>query len=118
MTCTPTSSPTRRAAAAPASVAALTDATSPRTIERDQARIDFLPAHEHDVGSFHHGVGSLDHADKSASFHEAKGFAELRFGGIRWFGPIGAHREVALMLPRLTAAALSAADSASVLRQD
>src|SRR5690349_9235320 len=32
MTCTPTSSPTRRAAAAPASVAALTDATSPRTI--------------------------------------------------------------------------------------
>src|SRR5437773_1826040 len=32
MTCTPTSSPTRRAAAAPASVAAFTDATSPRTI--------------------------------------------------------------------------------------
>src|SRR6478609_3582572 len=32
MTCTPTSSPTRRAAAAPASVAALTEATSPRTI--------------------------------------------------------------------------------------
>src|SRR5687768_1948066 len=32
MTCTPTSSPTRRAAAAPASVAALTDATSPRTM--------------------------------------------------------------------------------------
>src|SRR6202795_3394769 len=32
MTCTETSSPTRRAAAAPASVAALTAATSPRTI--------------------------------------------------------------------------------------
>src|SRR5438132_7946500 len=32
MTCTPTSSPTRRAAAAPASVAALTDPTSPRTM--------------------------------------------------------------------------------------
>src|SRR5206468_2214912 len=32
MTCTDTSSPTRRAAAAPASVAALTAATSPRTI--------------------------------------------------------------------------------------
>src|SRR3954453_20352049 len=32
MTCTPTSSPTRRAAAAPASVAALTEPTSPRTM--------------------------------------------------------------------------------------
>src|SRR5262245_40006385 len=32
MTWTPTSSPTRRAAAAPASVAALTDPTSPRTM--------------------------------------------------------------------------------------
>src|SRR6185295_486076 len=32
MTCTETSSPTRRAAAAPASVAAFTAATSPRTI--------------------------------------------------------------------------------------
>src|SRR4051812_15268863 len=32
ITCTPTSSPTRRAAAAPASVAAFTEATSPRTI--------------------------------------------------------------------------------------
>ena len=32
MTCTPTSSPTRRAAAAPASVAAFTEPTSPRTI--------------------------------------------------------------------------------------
>src|SRR5204863_7893487 len=32
MTCTDTSSPTRRAAAAPASVAALTAATSPRTM--------------------------------------------------------------------------------------
>src|SRR6187401_698173 len=32
MTCTPTSSPTLRAAAAPASVAAFTEATSPRTI--------------------------------------------------------------------------------------
>src|SRR5262245_38085301 len=32
MTCTPTSSPTRRAAAAPASVAAFTDPTSPRTM--------------------------------------------------------------------------------------
>src|SRR5207302_5903761 len=32
MTCTPMSSPTRRAAAAPASVAAFTEPTSPRTI--------------------------------------------------------------------------------------
>src|SRR5687768_3193848 len=32
ITCTPTSSPTRRAAAAPASVAAFTEPTSPRTI--------------------------------------------------------------------------------------
>src|SRR5436305_11378373 len=32
MTCTPTSSPTRRAAAAPASVAAFTEPTSPRTM--------------------------------------------------------------------------------------
>ncbi len=48
---------------------------------RHQARIDFLPADEHDVGRFHHGVGRLDHADKSARFDEAERVAKL---GSRW----------------------------------
>ena len=50
MTWTPTSSPTRRAAAAPASVAAFTEPTSPRTIAVTRPGVDLLPADEHDVG--------------------------------------------------------------------
>ena len=50
----------------------------------DEARIDFLPAHEHDVRRLHHGVGGFDHADESACFHEAERFAELGLGRGRW----------------------------------
>ena len=65
ITCTETSSPTRRAAAAPASVAALTAPTSPRTMHGHVAGADVLLADEDDVGRLDHGVRGLDGADEA-----------------------------------------------------
>ena len=52
MTCTPISSPTRRAAAAPRiGRGPFTDPTSPRMSAVNQPRIDFLPAHQTTLAS-------------------------------------------------------------------
>src|SRR5262249_34278094 len=64
MTWTETSSPTRRAAAAPASVAAFTAATSPRTIAVTYGA-DFLPPDQSHLGGLDHGVGRLNHLDQA-----------------------------------------------------
>ena len=77
ITCTPTSSPTRRAAAAPASVAAFTRADVTSDNRGDQAGVDLLPADEHDVRGLHHRVGGLDHAHESARFDHAERFAAV-----------------------------------------
>jgi hypothetical protein len=58
------SSPTRRAAAAPASVAALTAAHHGGHI----AGTDLLPADQLDVGGFHHRVRGFDHGHQAARF--------------------------------------------------
>ena len=65
MTCTLTTSPIRPPAAAPASVAALTAATSPVTNARDQAAADLVPAEELDVGGLQHRVGGFDQGRRS-----------------------------------------------------
>ena len=75
ITWTPTSSPTRRAAAAPASVAAFTDGDVPADDRGDQPGVDLLPADEDDVGRLDHRVGRLDHADQAAGLHHAERFA-------------------------------------------
>jgi hypothetical protein len=62
MTWTLTSSPTRRAAAAPASVAALT--------------AELLALQDH-VGGLHHGIGGLDCGDQTFRFNQAKGIHHI-----------------------------------------
>ena len=42
---------------------------------RDQPRVDFLIADEHDIGGFDHRVGRLDHADEAPRFDETERFA-------------------------------------------
>ena len=60
MTWTETSSPTRRAAAAPASVAAFTAPDVAAHQHRDVAGADVFLADEHDVGGLDHRVGRFD----------------------------------------------------------
>jgi len=67
ITCTAINSPTRRAAAAPASVAARTAATS-RAPWRSRSRSRSSPTHQVHLGSLHHGVGGLDHGYQAARF--------------------------------------------------
>ena len=72
MTWTETSSPTRRAAAAPASVAAFTAPTSPRTMTVTYpAPMYSLPMSD-DVGGLDHRVGRFDRADESYGFDETR----------------------------------------------
>ncbi len=78
ITWTLTSSPTRRAAAAPASVAAFTAPTSPRTMHGHVARADVLLAHEHDVRGLDHGVGGLDRADEALRLDHPERFHRHR----------------------------------------
>ena len=80
MTCTDTSSPMRRAAAAPASVAAFTAPTSPRTIIGHVASTDVFLADQHNVGRLHHRVGCLDRSDETFGLDHSQGF-EWHAGG-------------------------------------
>jgi outer membrane receptor protein involved in Fe transport len=43
----------------------------------DEPGVDFLPADEHDVCGFAHGVGGLYHADQTTGFHHAERFADV-----------------------------------------
>ena len=47
---------------------------------RHEARVDFLPADEHDVGRLAHRVGGFDHADEAARLDHAERVADLAFG--------------------------------------
>jgi hypothetical protein len=73
MTWTLTSSPLMALmACAPASVAALTAATSPTTTRRDERVADLRHrADEFDVGGLEHGVRPLDEGDESARFNHS-----------------------------------------------
>ena len=77
MTWTEISSPTRRAAAAPASVAAFTAPTSPAHEHGDIPGADVFLADEHDVGGLDHGIGGLDRADEAAGLHHSQRFAAM-----------------------------------------
>ena len=44
---------------------------------RDQAGIDLLPAHEHDVRGLEHRVGRFDHADQPARLDHAERVADV-----------------------------------------
>ena len=79
ITWTPISSPTRRAAAAPASVAAFTEPDVAANEGRDQAGIHLLPAHEHDVRGLEHRVGRFDHADQPPRLDHAQRVTDVRF---------------------------------------
>jgi hypothetical protein len=70
MTWTPTSWPTRRAAAAPGSDVAAHDGGH-------HAGVDLLPPDEHDVRGLDHRVRGFDHADQADCFHHAEGVADL-----------------------------------------
>ncbi len=72
MTCTEMSSPTRRAAAAPASVAAFDRADVAAGEHRHVSGADVLLPDEHDVRRFDHGVGGLDGADETTGFNHAE----------------------------------------------
>ena len=72
MTCTLTSSPTRRAAAAPASVAALDRSHLPPHEEGDEACGHLLFAPQIDHGGLDHGVGGLDGADQTFGLDHAQ----------------------------------------------
>ena len=73
MTCTLTSSPLMALmACAPASVAALTAATSPTTTAVHERVADLgHRAGEFDVRGLEHGVGALDEGDESARFNQS-----------------------------------------------
>ena len=75
MTWTETSSPTRRAAAAPASVDAFTAPTSPRTSTVTIAGADVFGADQRDVGGLHHGIRGLDRANEALCFNHAESVA-------------------------------------------
>ena len=78
MTWTETSSPTFWAAAPPASVAALTAPTSPRTKMETSPPPGVLLAHHLHVGRLDHGVGGLDRPDQSPGFnHSQRLFSHL-----------------------------------------
>lgn len=62
-----------------ASVAAFTDATSPRTIEVTMPACPLPIAHKRDVGRLQHRVGRFDHAHESAGLDHAKCVAGNRF---------------------------------------
>jgi hypothetical protein len=46
---------------------------------RHEARVDLLPADEHDIRGFAHRVGRLDHPDEAACFDHAERVADLAF---------------------------------------
>ena len=73
MTCTLTSSPLMALmACAPASVAALTAATSPTTHGGDEGVADLgHRADEFDVRGLEHGVRPLDEGDEAAGFNHS-----------------------------------------------
>ena len=74
MTCTDTSSPTRRAAGGPGVGRRLDRSDVAAHEHRDEARADVLLADEHDVGRLHHCVGGFDGADQTLGLDEAERF--------------------------------------------
>ena len=78
MTWTPTSSPTRRAAAAPASVG-LHGPDVAADDGGDEARVHLLPSHEDDVRGLAHRVGGFDHPDEAAGLDHAERVADVAF---------------------------------------
>ena len=81
ITCTPTSSPTRRAAAAPGIRRRFHRADVATDDRGHQAGVDFLPADEDHVGGLDHRVGGLDHAHQAARLDHADRFANISFLG-------------------------------------
>jgi hypothetical protein len=77
MTWTLTSSPTRRAAAAPASVAALTAPTSPRTADHDQSGADEFLARQNHVCGFDHGIGGFNRTDQTLRSNQTEGLHQI-----------------------------------------
>jgi hypothetical protein len=70
----------RRAAAAPASVAAFTGADVAANHHRHVASTDVFLADQHNVGRLHHRVGCLDRSDETFGLDHSQGF-EWHAGG-------------------------------------
>ena len=96
MTWTPMSSPTRLAAAAPASVAAFTDATSPRTMAVTRPASTFCQPTNMTLAAFTIASVASTMPDETSCFDEAERFAELGFGSCLIFGTVSAHLRVRL----------------------
>jgi hypothetical protein len=84
MTCTLTTSPLMAlTACAPASVAALTAATSPTTDRGDEGVADLgHRADEFHIRGLEHGVGRLDEGDESARFNHSNCLLSHNF--LKW----------------------------------
>jgi len=67
--CVATTSPTRLPAAAPASTAARTAPTSPRTMAVNQAGVDLFIADQTTFRGFYHCIRGLDHGDETSAFN-------------------------------------------------
>jgi hypothetical protein len=74
MTSTDTSSPTCRAAAAPAAVAAFRCADVAADHHGHVAGADVFLADQHHVGSLHHCVGCLDRLNEALGLDYSQGF--------------------------------------------
>src|SRR4029079_7600302 len=60
----------------------------------DEASVNFLPSHKHDVRGLHHRVGVFDHSDEAARFHKAERVTQLLAGWCGRFPGLGAHWRV------------------------
>ena len=79
MTWTPTSSPTRRAAACASVGRGLDRRDVTPDNRRHEPGIDLLPADKRHIGRLDHRVGGLNHPHEAAGFDESERFARQLF---------------------------------------